>query len=99
MAEQSVCKTYKDNLNPTPEQERELGRVLGLRRSLYNTALERRISAFRRSGVSVSRCQQEAEVKDGQHAQESPPRQAHPGAVYPLAKAKLRGRLSLIVSP
>ena len=39
MEQQTVRKTYKYKLKPTPEQERELGRVLGLCRWLYNTAL------------------------------------------------------------
>jgi putative transposase len=38
--------------------------VLGLCRSLYNTALEQRIIAWQRVRVSVSRFQQEAELKD-----------------------------------
>src|SRR5262249_28546161 len=57
-------KTFKYKLNPTPEQERELGRVLGLRRHLYNMALERRITAWQRRRVSLSQNQQAAEVKD-----------------------------------
>ena len=64
MDEQTVRKTYKYKLKPTPEQERELGRVLGLCRSLYNTGLEQRITAWQRARVSVSRYQQEAELKD-----------------------------------
>jgi putative transposase len=60
----AVRKTYKSKLKPTPEQERELGRVLGLCRWLYNTALEQRIIAYQRFQVSVSRFQQEAELKD-----------------------------------
>src|SRR4029077_18766932 len=49
---------------PTPSQERELGRVLGLCRWLYNTALEQRITAWQRVRVTLSRYQQEAELKD-----------------------------------
>jgi putative transposase len=64
MDEQTVWKTFKYKLNPTPEQERELGRVLGLCRALYNTALEQCITAWQRVRVSVSRFQQEAELKD-----------------------------------
>src|SRR5262245_30711582 len=64
MNEQAVPKTYKHKLNPTPEQGRQLGRVLGLCRWLYNTAVEQRIIAFSRAGVSLSRYQQEAELKD-----------------------------------
>jgi putative transposase len=64
MEPQTVRKTFKYKLKPTLEQERELGRVLGLCRWLYNTALEQRIIAYRRVGVSLSRFQQEAELKD-----------------------------------
>jgi putative transposase len=64
MNEQTVHKTFKYKLNPTPKQARDLGRVLGLRRWLYNTALEQRITAYRRSGISISRYQQEAELKE-----------------------------------
>jgi putative transposase len=64
MKQPTVRKTFKYKLVPTPTQERELGRVLGLCRWLYNTALEQRIIAYRRGGVSVSRYQQEAELKD-----------------------------------
>jgi putative transposase len=64
MERQMVRKTYKYKLKPTSEQERELARVLGLCRSLYNTALEQRIIAYRRAGVSLSRFQQEGELKD-----------------------------------
>jgi putative transposase len=60
----TLRKTYKYKLNPTPEQEWELYRVLRLCRLLYNTALEQRIIAWQRARVSVSRFQQEAELKD-----------------------------------
>jgi putative transposase len=64
MEQQALRKTYKYKLKPTAEQERELGRVLGLCRWLYNTALEQRIIAWQRARVSVSRFQQETELKD-----------------------------------
>jgi putative transposase len=64
MEQQAVRKTYQYKLTPTPQQERELGRVLGLCRALYNTALEQRIIAWRRARDSVSRFEQEAELKD-----------------------------------
>jgi putative transposase len=64
VSEHTGHKTYQYTRKPTPQQERDLGRVLGLRRALYNTAVEHRLSAFRRSGVSVSRYQREAELKD-----------------------------------
>jgi putative transposase len=67
MSEQTVRKTYQDTLRSTPHQEQELarvlGRVLGLCRSLSNTALEQRISAYQQRHVSLSRYQQEAELK------------------------------------
>ncbi len=64
MEQQTVRKTYKYKLKPKPEQERELERVLMLCRWLYNTALEHRITAWQRRRVSVSRFEQEAELKD-----------------------------------
>ncbi len=64
MEQQSVHKSNKYKLKATPKQEQELGRVLGLCRWLYNTALEQRIIAWQRLRVSVSRYQQEAELKD-----------------------------------
>jgi putative transposase len=65
MSDQTTCrKTYKYKLRPTPEQERELERVVVLCRQLYNTALDQRITAWQRCRVSLSRSQQEAELKD-----------------------------------
>ncbi|HEV2461218.1 MAG TPA: helix-turn-helix domain-containing protein [Ktedonobacterales bacterium] len=61
---QSLRKTFKYKLQPTPEQVRELERVLMRCRHLYNTALEQRITAWQRCHVSVGRYQQEAELKD-----------------------------------
>jgi putative transposase len=63
MNETTCRKTYKEKLRPTPTQERELERVLWRCRDLYNTALEQRIIAWQRRHRSVSRFQQEAELK------------------------------------
>ncbi|HEV8191713.1 MAG TPA: transposase [Ktedonobacterales bacterium] len=63
MNEATGRKTYKEKLRPTPTQERELERVLVRCRHLYNTALEQRITAWQRCHVSVSRYEQEAELK------------------------------------
>jgi putative transposase len=60
----TVRKTYQEKLRPTPAQERELERVLWRCRTLYNTALEQRIVLWRQRGVSLSRYQQEAELKE-----------------------------------
>ncbi len=57
-------KTFKEKLRPTPVQERQFEAVLWRCRTLYNTALEQRITAWERCHVSVSRYQQEAELKD-----------------------------------
>ena len=60
----SLRKTYKYKLKPTPDQERQLEGILWRCRRLYNAALEQRIIAWQRSQVSVSRYEQEAELKD-----------------------------------
>ena len=64
MSEQTTCRTtYKEKLRPTAAQERALDEVLQRCRVLYNAALEQRITAWRRCRVSVTRSQQEAELK------------------------------------
>jgi putative transposase len=64
MSEPTTCrKTYKEKLRPTPAQERALEAILWRCRTLYNVALEQRITAWQRCHVSVSRYQQEAELK------------------------------------
>jgi putative transposase len=60
---ESLRTTYKEKLRPTPAQVRALEAVLWRCRALYNTALEQRITAWQRCHVSVSRFQQEAELK------------------------------------
>src|SRR5260370_4717801 len=50
-------------LRPTPAQQRALEAVLWRCRTLYNTALEQRKTAWERCRVSVTRYQQEAELK------------------------------------
>ena len=64
MSETAVRKTFKEKLRPTPVQERALDEVVRRCRDLYNTALEQRIIAYQRRRVSVSRYEQEAELKD-----------------------------------
>ncbi|HEV2456954.1 MAG TPA: helix-turn-helix domain-containing protein [Ktedonobacterales bacterium] len=60
----NCCKTYQEKLRPTPAQEGELEDVLWRCRTLYNAALEQRITAYQRCHVSLTRYQQEAELKD-----------------------------------
>ena len=64
LAIHTLHKTYKEKLRPTPAQERALEDVLWRCRELYNTALEQRITAWQRRRVSLSRYDQEAELKD-----------------------------------
>jgi len=64
MNETTRRTTYQEKLRPTPAQERMLDDVLWRCHTLYNTALEQRIIAWRRCHVSVSRFEQEAELKD-----------------------------------
>jgi putative transposase len=59
---ETVRKTFKEKLRPTPTQERALEEVLWRCRDLYNAALEQRITAWQRCHVSVSRYEQEAEL-------------------------------------
>jgi putative transposase len=60
---ESLRKAYKYKLKPRPDQERQLEGILWHCRRLYNTALEQRITLYRERGVSLSRYEQEAEVK------------------------------------
>jgi len=62
MNEQTVRKSFKEKLRPTPAQARALDEVLWRCRDLYNTALEQRIT-YQQRHVSVSRFEQEAELK------------------------------------
>jgi putative transposase len=65
MSDQSACrKTFKYKLQPTPAQEQALERVVMLCRQLDTGALEQRSTAWQRCHISVSRYQQEAELKD-----------------------------------
>jgi putative transposase len=59
----SLRKTFKEKLRTTPTQERDLEQVLWRCRDLYNTALEQRITAYQRCHKSISRFEQEAELK------------------------------------
>ncbi len=61
---ETVRKTFKYKLCPTPEQERVLDRILMLCRHLFNAGLEERREAWRMRGITVSRWQQEAQLKD-----------------------------------
>jgi putative transposase len=64
MSETNFRKTYKEKLRPTPAQERMVEEVLWRCRDLYNAALEQRITAWQSRRVSLSRYDQEAELKN-----------------------------------
>lgn len=61
---ETVRKSYKYKLKPTPDQERALAETLWRCRTLYNTALEQRLFLWKQRGVSYTRYAQEAELKD-----------------------------------
>jgi len=62
MDEQTVRKTFKYKLKPTPEQERAMAFVLRRCRELYNAALQERKEAWQKCGVSVTVAQQSAQL-------------------------------------
>jgi putative transposase len=62
--EETVRKTFKEKLRPTPEQEQALDVVVWRCRTLYNAALEQRKTAWERCQSSVKRYAQEAKLKD-----------------------------------
>jgi putative transposase len=62
MEQQSVRKTYKYRLVPTPDQERALETVLWRCRELYNAALEERKRAWEKCRVSVNFAMQSAQL-------------------------------------
>jgi len=61
---QAVRRTSQEKLKPTPQQERARAAILWRCRRLYHTAREHRITRWRPRGVSLTRSQQEAELKD-----------------------------------
>jgi transposase len=62
MVQQSIRKTYRYKLHPTPQHERVLERVLMLCRHVYNAALQERREAWQKCGVNVTYYQQKAEL-------------------------------------
>jgi putative transposase len=62
---ESIRKTFKYKLTPTPEQERALETVLQRCRTLYNVALEQRKTWWGRGqGIAASYYQQASELPD-----------------------------------
>ncbi len=62
MGHDSVRKTFKYRLKPTPEQERVLAVALWRCRELYNAGLEERKAAWQKCGASVTFALQSAQL-------------------------------------
>jgi putative transposase len=62
MEQQSVRKTFKYQLLPTPEQARTLETVVWRCRELYNAGLEERKAAWEKRGVCVTFAMQSAQL-------------------------------------
>jgi putative transposase len=62
MDQQTVRKTYKYKLKPTPQQEQALAFVVRRCRELYNAALQERKEAWQKCGVSVTEAMQSAQL-------------------------------------
>jgi putative transposase len=62
MEQQTVRKTFKYKLKPTPEQERALAFVVRRCHELYNAALQERSEAWQKCSVSVTVAQQSAQL-------------------------------------
>jgi putative transposase len=62
MEQQTIRKTFKYKLKPSPQQEWEFERVLVLCRHLYNAAVGERREAWRMRRVTITYYQQKAEL-------------------------------------
>ena len=62
MSAESLRKTYKYRLHPTPAQVRAMETVLWRCRELYNAGLEERREAWRKCQVSVTEAMQSAQL-------------------------------------
>lgn len=54
---ETVRKTFKEKLRSTPAQEQAFDGILWCCRTLYNTALQQRITAWQRCHIAISRYQ------------------------------------------
>ncbi len=62
MEHESVCKTFKYRLKPTPGQARALAVVLWRCRELDNAGLEERKATWEQCGVSLNFARQSAQL-------------------------------------
>jgi putative transposase len=68
MDEQTVRKTFKYKLKPTPEQEQAMAFVVRRCCELYNAALQERRDAWHKRGVSVTVASQSAQLPEVKEA-------------------------------
>jgi hypothetical protein len=61
VSEERGRQAYQDKLKPTPAQEGPLAEVVWRCRTLDTTALEQRLTAYCRGGVTLTGSQQHAE--------------------------------------
>jgi putative transposase len=64
MEQQSIRKTYKYKLKPTPEKEQAMTFVVRRCRELYNAALQERKEAWQKCGVSITIANQSAQLPE-----------------------------------
>ncbi len=64
MNEQTVRKTFKYKLKPTPEQEQALAFIVRRCRELYNAALQERRDAWQKCSVNVTAAMQSAQLPE-----------------------------------
>jgi putative transposase len=64
MEQQSIRKTYKYKLKPTPEKEQAMTLVVRRCRELYNAALQERKEAWQKCGVSITIANQSAQLPE-----------------------------------
>ncbi len=62
-----MLRTYKYRLRPTPEQAKQLDFLLWQSRSIYNAALEQRISTYQQTGQGISYGAQWTHFRDVRH--------------------------------
>lgn len=62
--DKGLVRAYKFKLRPTPTQAEQLEWTLDRCRELYNAAVEERSTAWKRSGISITRAQQQKQLPD-----------------------------------
>jgi putative transposase len=68
MDEQTVRKTFKCEVKPTPEQQRAMAFALRRCRELYNAGLQGRREARRKGGIGIALASQSAHLPEVREA-------------------------------